>query len=137
LRFFDVSAKLCQVSRKSIRRAALWAQAVSAELRWSWRAQSLRGFALDHAQIGAQLLWFALRRACGAAPYSGWRARLRACGRCPVFHKALRTCGKPGALWFNPATGDMEQRGCLCPLRVKAQVADATCWAEEDYWKDL
>jgi hypothetical protein len=40
-------------------------------------------------------------------------------------------------MWFNPETEQMEQRGCLCPLRLKVQIPEATCWHPDDYWKDL
>lgn len=91
---------------------------------------------LDHFDIGRTLLAFAIRRVFGATPHAAWRQRLRACGKCPVFHRELMTCGKPGEQWFNPYTQAMEQRGCLCPLRIKVQVPEATCWAEDDHWRE-
>jgi hypothetical protein len=120
-----------------LRRFRQWLLAVAAEIRWSWGAQSKLGFLLDHYDIARLLLAFAIQRVRGAKPYAGWRKRLRACGRCPVFHKRLMTCGKPGDLYWDANTGQMQQRGCLCPLRVKAQVPEATCWSEDDHWQGL
>jgi hypothetical protein len=125
------------VANKRTKRITQWAIAAWAEMRHSWHRESLLPWLWQHALIAWTLAVFFIGRACGSKPYPGWKRRLRACGRCPVFHRELMTCGKPGQQWFNPETEQMEQRGCLCPLRLKAQIPHAQCWSPADYWKDL
>jgi hypothetical protein len=120
-----------------IRRVSQWLEGAWAELRVSYATTSFRGWVLNHLELILKLAWFGIRRVCGAKPYAGWRARLRACSRCPVFHRRLMTCGRAGQMWFNPETQEVEQRGCLCPLRLKAQLPEAQCWSSEDHWKNL
>ena len=46
---------------------------------------------------------------------SAWRARLRACHRCPVYNHKARTCRK-------------YDLGCGCYMPLKARLKDAECW---------
>lgn len=46
---------------------------------------------------------------------SAWRARLRACYRCPVYDPKVRTCRK-------------YDLGCGCYMPMKARLRDAECW---------
>jgi len=60
-----------------------------------------------------------------------WRLRVRACARCPIYNRAMRTCGTAGDLWIRPGTLLAEQEGCLCWIPAKASVLAADCWTFE------
>src|SRR5688572_6694100 len=45
-----------------------------------------------------------------------WRLRLRACLRCPIYNRNLRTCGTPGTTTTNPETREVESEGCYCEM---------------------
>lgn len=54
--------------------------------------------------------------------------RLRTCRRCPVYNRALHSCGNIQETFLNPATGKSEPIGCGCEIAVKAMSKEATCW---------
>lgn len=56
-------------------------------------------------------------------------ARLRVCRVCPLYNRRLGTCGTPGTVTQNPATGERTQVGCWCFLAAKSQAPESTCWA--------
>ena len=61
----------------------------------------------------AAAVWQTLtRRGVGRAM---WRARMRACHRCPVYDHKMRTCRK-------------YDLGCGCYMPLKARLWDAECW---------
>lgn len=50
-----------------------------------------------------------------------WRARMRACRKCPIYDQTLRRC--------RPFTGSPLGCGCFTPLKA---MTTAQCWAREN-----
>lgn len=65
--------------------------------------------------------------------------RVSACQKCPLFDQELETCGsaKHPEWWINPESGVRDVLGCLCVIRIKARLAEATCWLDDHSFSDL
>jgi len=57
-----------------------------------------------------------------------WRQRMRACGRCPIYNRETRQCGR-----VDPAP----DLGCGCSCPVKFLFRGETCWARENLIEGL
>ena len=55
--------------------------------------------------------------------------RYRACNKCPIFYRPLRTCG-------SPLNKDFRGLGCYCSLESKTGIKAATCWADDNLGTD-
>ena len=54
-------------------------------------------------------------------------ARRTGCLNCPIYNHRLMTCGTPGKLFIDAATGKAEHLGCLCFMPVKSNL-HVNCW---------
>lgn len=73
------------------------------------------------------LLWEAWRTRPLVTP-PVWRQRMRACGRCPIYNRETRQCGR-----VDPAP----DLGCGCSCPVKFLFRGAECWARENQIEGL
>lgn len=72
----------------------------------------------------AVLVWFKAVRSDEKASFWLYFRRMRACHRCPIFYRKLRTCG-------TPLLNDLRSVGCHCNMETKASIEEAECWLHE------
>jgi len=108
-----------------VKRLNQWVQTLASS---TWQQCRVAGAMCPLSVWRSAIALFALRGS-SIVPAAVWRARMRACMRCPVYDSRLKRCLNTSQTYT--LDGVERPLGCGCWMPVKAKLSDAECWMTE------